>query len=136
MGPVLLFLLAVPSTNGHNRIPVSPGSEIVFKNVTGTGDLEWYTFHYDVSDPEAGEAQIIINDDIHPTNLSALNTRAGRHRAVPVQLKLRAGDTNTIRFGANGDKGELCTAELRLPYCLTSNLDFEVSVDGIELHDD
>ncbi|KAL1872354.1 hypothetical protein Daus18300_004324 [Diaporthe australafricana] len=97
---------------------VSSGSELVFNNVTGTGSLEWYTFHYDVSDPEAGEAQILVNDDIHPTNLSELNSRAGRHRAVPVQLRLLPGDTNTIRFGAVGDK------------------EFEVNVDGIELHDD
>lgn len=118
---------------------VSSGSELVFNNVTGTGSLEWYTFHYDVSDPEAGEAQILINDDIHPTNLSDLNSRAGRHRAVPVQLRLLPGDTNTIRFGAIGDESELCTAisSNLFPVCLTSiSLDFEVSVDGIELHDD
>lgn len=90
---------------------MSPGSEIVFNNVTGTGSLEWYTFHYDVSDPAAGEAQIIINDDVHPTNLSELNSRAGRHGAVPVQLRLRAGDTNTIRFGASGDKSEFHIAD-------------------------
>lgn len=94
-----------------NHIIVSPGSEVVFNNVTGTGSLEWYTFHYDVSDPAAGEAQIIVNDETHPTNLSELNSRAGKHGAVPVQLKLREGDTNTIRFGANGNKGEFCTAD-------------------------
>lgn len=90
---------------------VSSGSEVVFNNVTGTGSLEWYTFHYDVSDPAAGEAQIIINDDTQPMNLSDLNSRAGRHGAVPVQLSLREGDTNTIRFGAHGDKGKLSTAD-------------------------
>lgn len=98
---------------------VSPGSEIAFNNVTGTGSLEWYTFHYDVSDPGAGEAQIIINDDVHPTNLTDLNSRAGRHGAVPVQLRLRAGDTNTIRFGASGDKGELYSANWVSLYFLT-----------------
>lgn len=94
-----------------NHIIVSPGSEVVFNNVTGTGSLEWYTFHYDVSDPAAGEAQIIVNDETHPTNLSELNSRAGKHGAVPVQLKLREGDTNTIRFGVNGNKGEFCIAD-------------------------
>jgi hypothetical protein len=95
------------ATNRNDRTSVSPGSEVVFNNVTGTDSLEWYTFHYDVSDPAAGEAQIFINDDLHPTNLSDLNSRAGKHGAVPVQLKLRAGDTNTIRFGAHGDQSKL-----------------------------
>lgn len=99
-----------------HHILVSPGSEVVFNNVTGTGDLEWYTFHYDVNDAGAGEAQILINDDMHPTNLSELNSRAGKHGAVPVQLKLREGDTNTIRFGASGDKSELRTAARILHY--------------------
>jgi hypothetical protein len=94
------------AANGNDCTIVSPGSEVVFNNVTGTGSLEWYTFHYDVNDPAAGEAQILINDDVHPTNLSDLNSRAGRHGAVPVQLKLREGDINTIRFGAHGDKSK------------------------------
>lgn len=97
--------------NRQNCILVSPGSEVVFNNVTGTGSLEWYTFHYDVSDPAAGEAQIIVNDDTQPTNLSDLNSRAGKHGAVPVQLRLREGDTNTIRFGAHGDEGKLSTVD-------------------------
>lgn len=84
---------------------VSAGSEIAFHNVTGTGELEWYSFLYHVSDSETGQVQIRINDESNPTNLSDLNSRAGRHHIVPVRLRLDAGDVNTIRFGAVGAAG-------------------------------
>lgn len=42
---------------------------------------------------------------------------AGHHKAVPVQLRLQPGETNTITFGTIG----------------SSN--FEAFLDAIELHD-
>ncbi|KAJ9144135.1 Glycosyl hydrolase family 43 protein [Pleurostoma richardsiae] len=97
---------------------ISPGSEVTFRNVTGTGAFQWLTFHYNVNDPEAGQAHITLNDDVVPTNLSDLNSRAGYQSEIPVQLRLFEGDINTIRVGVTGSK------------------DFEISLDGIALHDD
>jgi hypothetical protein len=37
--------------------------------------------------------------------MSDLNSRAGYHGVVPVQLFLKAGDVNTVRFGASGQPG-------------------------------
>jgi hypothetical protein len=105
-------------------LAVSPGSEVTFRNVTGTGAFQWLTFHYNVNDPEgmrtsryryidyvaadsreAGQAHITLNDDVVPTNLSDLNSRAGYQSEIPVQLRLFEGDINTIRVGATGSKG-------------------------------
>ncbi|KAJ4414595.1 hypothetical protein N0V82_007837 [Gnomoniopsis sp. IMI 355080] len=95
---------------------VSRDSEITFHNVSGTGSLEWYAFKYHASHPEAGQAQIRVNDEVHPTNISDLNSRAGSHHTVPVQLRLEPGEVNTIRFGAIGSE------------------DFDVTLDGIEIY--
>ncbi|KAI1496348.1 Arabinanase/levansucrase/invertase [Biscogniauxia marginata] len=93
---------------------VTDASELTFHNVTGNGSLQWLSFHYTVNNPKAGEAYIIVNDG--PTvNISSLNSRAGYHSSVPVQLTLNAGDVNTITFGSTSSHG------------------FEVEVDGIEL---
>ncbi|ORY72065.1 Arabinanase/levansucrase/invertase [Pseudomassariella vexata] len=89
-------------------------SEVTFRNVTGTGSKQWLSFHYRVSNPEAGEAHILVNDE-PAINISSLNSRAGYHNSIPVQLTLKPGDVNTITFGSTGKE------------------DFEVSVDGIEL---
>ncbi|XXH05913.1 hypothetical protein Hte_012355 [Hypoxylon texense] len=96
---------------------VRDASEVTFHNVTGTGALQWLSFHYKVSNPEAGEAHIYVNDE-PAVNISSLNSRAGYHTSTPVQLNLRAGDVNTITFGATGGEG------------------FEVAVDGIELFEE
>lgn len=98
----LVVLTYIP----RNEI-VSPGSEIAFHNVSGTGSLEWYSLQYLVSDPEAGQAQIRVNDELYATNMSELNSRAGYHHVVPIQLRLEPGDVNTIRVGAIGAKGML-----------------------------
>ncbi|KAF4159307.1 hypothetical protein CNMCM6936_004476 [Aspergillus lentulus] len=73
-------------------------SEVVFENVTGTGEPEWVSFHYTVNNPTSGDAHIYVNDEPVALNLSELNSRAGYHQTVPVQLTLKPGDTNTIRF--------------------------------------
>ncbi|KAI2786778.1 hypothetical protein POX_g09172 [Penicillium oxalicum] len=91
-------------------------SEVVFENVTGTGVPEWVSFHYTVNDPTAGEACIYVNGQ-PALNISDMNSYAGYHQTVPVQLTLQPGDTNTIKFAAVGSS------------------DFEVSLDGIELHE-
>ncbi|KAI0491033.1 carbohydrate-binding module family 35 protein [Xylaria cf. heliscus] len=77
-------------------------NEMTFHNVTGTGSLQWLAFHYQVNNPEAGEAYVIVNDE-PAVNISSLNSRAGYHDSTPVQLKLRNGDVNTIRFGFIGE---------------------------------
>ncbi|EMR63395.1 putative galactan -beta-galactosidase protein [Eutypa lata UCREL1] len=94
---------------------VSSDSEVTFHNVTGTGSLQWFAFHYKVNDPEAGEAYIYVNDE-PAVNISSLNHRAGYHPVVPVQLKLQPGDVNTITVGSVGTE------------------DFQMSVDCIELY--
>ena len=71
-------------------------------------------------------------------NISDLNHRAGYHDVVPVQLDLKRGDVNTVRFGASGSSGK----DNQPPaYCLPRQLmphlsGFEVFVDGIELYED
>ncbi|KAI4864827.1 carbohydrate-binding module family 35 protein [Hypoxylon rubiginosum] len=96
---------------------VRDASEVTFHNVTGTGSRQWLSFHYKVNSPEAGEAHIYVNDE-PAVNISSLNSLAGYHTSTPVQLNLRAGDVNTITFGATGGEG------------------FEVAVDGIELFEE
>ncbi|KAI5867826.1 carbohydrate-binding module family 35 protein [Durotheca rogersii] len=96
---------------------VGDASEVTFRNVTGTGSRQWLSFHYRVNNPEAGEAHIFVNDG-PAINISSLNSRAGYHASTPLQLTLKAGDVNTITFGATGSE------------------DFDVSVDGIELFDE
>lgn len=72
--------------------------------------------------------------------MSDLNSRAGSHHTVPVQLRLEPGDVNTIRFGAIGSEGNPscvlavpltyeCGMLLTVIFCLT---DFDVTLDGIE----
>jgi hypothetical protein len=65
----------------------------------------------------AGEAYILVNDEVVPTNLSSMNSRAGHCKAVPVQLMLEPGDTNTIVFSIIGLDG------------------VEAFLDAIELHE-
>ncbi|KAI0902978.1 glycosyl hydrolase [Ustulina deusta] len=88
-------------------------SEITFRNVTGTGSMQWLAFDYTVNNRNAGEAYIMINNE-PPVNISSLNSRAGYHHLVPVQLRLEAGDDNTIVFGSMGQD------------------DFEIAITGIE----
>jgi hypothetical protein len=52
-----------------------------------------------------GEAHIFINEDPMPTNISFFNSRAGYHKAVPVEITLQPGDVNTITFGVVGSSG-------------------------------
>lgn len=105
-------------------------SEVVFENVTGTGAPEWVSFHYTVNDPTgkylfksrydgetshilifyfslaaAGEAYIYLNDQA-ALNISDMNSYAGYHQTVPVQLTLKPGDINTIKFAAVGSSGK------------------------------
>ncbi|KAI8951468.1 carbohydrate-binding module family 35 protein [Xylaria longipes] len=77
-------------------------NEVTFHNVTGTGSLQWLAFHYQINNPEAGEAYVIANDE-PAVNISSLNSRAGYHDLTPIQLKLRSGDANTITFGFIGE---------------------------------
>ncbi|KAI0517013.1 glycosyl hydrolase [Xylaria bambusicola] len=88
-------------------------NEITFRNVTGTGAMQWLAFDYTVNKRNTGEAYIIVNNE-PPVNISSLNSRAGYHHLVPVQLKLEAGDDNTIVFGSMGQD------------------DFETTITGIE----
>ncbi|KAI1123616.1 carbohydrate-binding module family 35 protein [Nemania abortiva] len=97
---------------------VNSDREAVFYNVTGTGARQWLSFHYTVNDPEAGEAHIFVNNELMPTNISAMNSRAGFAEYTPVQLLLETGNVNTIRIGANGSPN------------------FEVLLYGLELYDD
>merc|ERR1712098_838616 len=52
------------------------------------------------------------------TNISEMNSRAGEHKSVPVELRLNLGDENTITFGVAGDKGTLVPLSiiLKLPF--------------------
>ncbi|KAK7980512.1 hypothetical protein PG989_012969 [Apiospora arundinis] len=101
------------------------GDEMTFQNVTGLGlrtssppHHEWVSIRYTVNDPAAGEAYVMVNDEHKgtPVNISEYNSRAGHHQAVPVRLRLDAGDVNTITIGAIGTEG------------------FEMEVEGLELY--
>ncbi|KAK8133839.1 family 43 glycoside hydrolase [Apiospora sp. TS-2023a] len=97
------------------------GDEVTFRNVTGrlgTSPYEWVSVRYTVNDPDAGQAYIKVNDQATPVNLSEYNSRAGHHHAVPVRLRLDAGDVNTITLGAVGTAA------------------FEMEVEGLELYED
>lgn len=107
-------------------LAVRTDSDVTFHNIAGTGSLQWFTFHYTVSNPEgkvsvadsynmftkhstAGEAHIFINDNPVPMNISDHNSRAGYHKAIPIQLILNPGSVNTVRFGASGSQGKIET---------------------------
>ena len=74
---------------------------MTFHNITGCCNNTATAFDYTVNERN-GEAYIIVNDE-PAVNISSLNSRAGYHHLVPVQLKLRAGDDNTIVFGSMGE---------------------------------
>ena len=74
---------------------------MTFHNITGSGSMQWLAFDYTVNERD-GEAYIIVNED-RPGTISTLTSRPGYNHWCPVQLKLRAGDDNTIVFGSMGD---------------------------------
>ncbi|CAG8978851.1 hypothetical protein HYALB_00008506 [Hymenoscyphus albidus] len=96
---------------------VDSSSGLVFRNITGTGKKQWVSFHYTVNSQEAGDAFIMVNEETRPTNISALNLRAGFHNTVPVEIHLERGSENIIKFGVEGSG-------------------FEATVDGIEVFED
>ncbi|KAI1322362.1 glycosyl hydrolase [Xylariaceae sp. FL0255] len=73
--------------------------QMVLRNISGTGEKEWVVFDSTVNKPDGGDAYIIVNKQ-PAVNLSSLNSRAGCHHLVPVQLKLRRGEDDTIIFGS------------------------------------
>ncbi|KAH8205160.1 hypothetical protein TruAng_000725 [Truncatella angustata] len=83
----------------HSQLSKRSGvSEVTFRNVSGTGSLQWLRLHYRTVFPSvslASEAFIIVNDN-EVFNMSELNSRAGYRGVTPIQLKLRAGDVNTV----------------------------------------
>ncbi|KAK7397899.1 hypothetical protein QQX98_012734 [Neonectria punicea] len=91
-------------------------SEVVFYNVTGSGSVEWFSFHYKAKNPSSGDAYVYVNDDPEAIYLSKVNHFAGHRPSVSVQLRLDPGDDNIIRFGGTG------------------SLDFGLVLDAIELH--
>ena len=97
---------------------IDDDSPVVFRNVTGAGGKQWVQFHYTVSDPKAGEAHVLVNDGDVPMNISSMNSRAGYHKTVPVELDLKEGSVNTITFGAVGGQ------------------DYEIMLEGIEVVED
>jgi hypothetical protein len=52
-----------------------------------------------------GEACIYVNGQ-PALNISDMNSYAGYHQTVPVQLTLEPGDINTIKFAAVGSSGK------------------------------
>jgi hypothetical protein len=61
----------------------------------------------------AGEACLFVNDE-PPVNLSSLNSRAGYHDIIPVQVTLKPGDVNTIKFGTRGSASKSKNPSLSL----------------------
>jgi hypothetical protein len=87
---------------------MSSGSTVTFHNVTGLGGPQWVQFHYRMQNRMAGEAHVTVNSGA-PVNISALNSRAGYHDVVPIELDLSEGDGNTITFGMTGGEGKSCS---------------------------
>ncbi|KAL5317061.1 hypothetical protein ACEPPN_016115 [Leptodophora sp. 'Broadleaf-Isolate-01'] len=81
---------------------INTQSQVTFHNITGTGEPQWVSLHYTVNNATAGEAHILVNDQAVPTNISSMNSRAGHHKSVPVELTLKPGDINKITFGVTG----------------------------------
>ena len=90
-----------PSLPTKRHLVVTSDSAITFRNVTGLGGRQWVQFHYRVTNREAGEAHVFVNDE-PAVNISSLNHRAGYHDVVPIELNLREGAVNTITFGMSG----------------------------------
>lgn len=86
----------------------------------------------------AGEAHIIVNDQMVPTNISAMNSRAGSQKAIPIELTLNPGDVNTIRLGVTGTTGKFPLSSGLAVLCIlmASCADFEIHLDGIEIFED
>jgi hypothetical protein len=85
----------------------------------------------------AGQATILVNDALQPVNIFDLNSRAGYHPVVPVQLVLKPGDVNTLRFGAIGTSSKYSIDQQCYGLVLIDGpTGFEVSIDGIELYNE
>ncbi|KAH6717453.1 Arabinanase/levansucrase/invertase [Leptodontidium sp. MPI-SDFR-AT-0119] len=110
---------------------INTQSQVTFHNITGTGEPQWVSLHYTVNNAtgtfvpahwlnngHSGEAHILVNDQAVPTNISSMNSRAGHHKSVPVELTLKPGDINKITFGVTGCE------------------DFEAHLDGVEIFED
>lgn len=79
----------------------------------------------------------MVNDDTKPTNISALNSRAGFHNTVPVEIHLEKGSENVVKFGVEGaGKFWLFYESRLLDHANTFASGFEATVDGIEVFED
>lgn len=78
----------------------------------------------------------MVNDDVKPTNISALNSRAGFHKTVPVEIHLEKGSENVVKFGVEGAGKFLIPKTIEVRTWNNANvheLGFEATVDGIEV---
>ncbi|KAK2068858.1 hypothetical protein P8C59_003474 [Phyllachora maydis] len=103
--------------NQLGPLKVRHDGEVEFRNVTGTGRGQWILVKYSVNRPEVGQMYIRVNNGPKRVNLADLNSRAGHHGDVPVELVLTPGTQNTLQLRVDGHD------------------DFEATVHGIELYD-
>ncbi|KIK62651.1 carbohydrate-binding module family 35 protein [Collybiopsis luxurians FD-317 M1] len=94
-------------------------SNVTISNIEGTGEAQWVSIHYTVSDPTAGDAYVWVNGD--EIRIADKNSRAGWFAVVPISLTLKKGDTNVITFGCKAHE---------------EDSDFVAHLEGIELIDD
>lgn len=87
-----------------------------------------------------GQMYIRVNNGPKRVNLADLNSRAGHHGDVPVELVLTPGTQNTLQLRVDGHDGMYRPRKNRrsnLPVMLSVRKipDFEATVHGIELYD-
>ena len=99
------------AVSARSTVSLSPGDELTFSNVTAVGGTQWVKLLYTVNNRENGNVYVFVNDEPTPTDVIALNSRAGFAAEVPVVLKLNEGSENTITFGVTGRKGFVVEVE-------------------------
>ncbi|GAW04191.1 Arabinanase levansucrase invertase [Lentinula edodes] len=100
----------------HN---IDSQSNVTIHNIEGTGEPQWVSIHYTVSDPTAGDAYVWLNGE--KIKIADKNSRAGKFATVPINLTLKKGNNNVLTFG--------CHAH-------AENSDFVAHLEGIEVVDD
>jgi hypothetical protein len=104
-------------------------SQVTFKDVRGSGSLQWLRLHYTTENPKRkckichedsrqepiytflpqyqiltiyivlAESAYIIVNDEHVVNISTFGSHSRYHSSIPIQLTLKSGEVNKISVG-------------------------------------
>ncbi|KAF9071771.1 Arabinanase/levansucrase/invertase [Rhodocollybia butyracea] len=98
---------------------IDPMSNVTIIGIEGTGEAQWVSLYYTVSNPAAGDAYVWVNGE--KIRIADKNSRAGRFSTVPISLTLKKGSDNVLTFGCHSHNEES---------------DFVAHLEGIEVLDD